>query len=201
MITGEECPICLEEGLNFETRCQHKFHVDCLANWCKRAATCPYCRTEISTNQKLEHFLKLRPNFGYSKDELQELSQEELITLLDHLISRSDQRFNAVLQILLLLGGDINYMFDDGSSALIKSILFGSIEIVHTILAYGANVNRLDQNGSSPLHFAVKRGNKDIIRMLVKAGADLRVKDENFKTPLEIALELNLAEIIYILSG
>jgi hypothetical protein len=51
---GEECPICgepLENGV-FETNCKHKFHLQCIQQWCnkKSPCTCPICRTELIPN-------------------------------------------------------------------------------------------------------------------------------------------------------
>ncbi len=49
----EDCPICsepLKNGEIFETKCKHKFHLQCIGQWCNRTTTtctCPICRAEI----------------------------------------------------------------------------------------------------------------------------------------------------------
>jgi hypothetical protein len=47
----QNCSICLEayqqgEFLTSLPRCQHFFHVDCLARWFRRSTQCPLCRQE-----------------------------------------------------------------------------------------------------------------------------------------------------------
>lgn len=46
-VTG--CPICMEtlsKGA-VRTPCEHYFHEDCLATWCKNHLTCPMCREQV----------------------------------------------------------------------------------------------------------------------------------------------------------
>lgn len=46
------CPICLkdeEHSSDFiSLRCSHKFHPDCIDEWCKINNTCPMCRVVIA---------------------------------------------------------------------------------------------------------------------------------------------------------
>jgi hypothetical protein len=41
-----ECPICLDKNdkLWVTTRCNHRFHRDCLNEWVRISETCPICR-------------------------------------------------------------------------------------------------------------------------------------------------------------
>jgi len=52
----ETCPICRENECDFETRCRHFFHKDCLEAAFKNHynLTCPYCTKQISFNRDVE---------------------------------------------------------------------------------------------------------------------------------------------------
>lgn len=46
----KECPICLNNVINFDsvlTDCNHVFHGSCLIEWVRRNNTCPMCRTKL----------------------------------------------------------------------------------------------------------------------------------------------------------
>ena len=48
------CGICLEnaiEGAKVKQMpsCLHQFHVECIDEWLRRKAVCPYCRKEVSS--------------------------------------------------------------------------------------------------------------------------------------------------------
>ena len=51
------CSICLEDGEatdleHYKTGCNHDYHRKCLNEWCKKKTWCPYCRTELSDDDK-----------------------------------------------------------------------------------------------------------------------------------------------------
>ena len=53
------CLICREEEAEFLTCCNHNFHEECLKKWHMRIKNeCPYCRSFITLNRKLNLFLK-----------------------------------------------------------------------------------------------------------------------------------------------
>jgi len=60
---GEEtdCSICLEnlsEKSSVKTKiCSHYFHESCLTEWLQNNMSCPYCRTQFLTNEKLKDML------------------------------------------------------------------------------------------------------------------------------------------------
>jgi Ring finger domain len=60
------CPICIndiEVGNHVVTltHCDHKFHKDCLSQWLStHSRDCPYCRTEIISQEMLEEAYQLR---------------------------------------------------------------------------------------------------------------------------------------------
>ena len=57
-IPDDDCPICLNE-LSQNTcaklsKCNHIFHNHCLSSWIIQSKSCPYCRTKIDNDNRLE---------------------------------------------------------------------------------------------------------------------------------------------------
>lgn len=51
-----ECSICWEKIKDSNiaiTRCNHKFHLDCLITWCLKNNTCPLCRKILCNNRPI----------------------------------------------------------------------------------------------------------------------------------------------------
>lgn len=46
-MTSRECPICMDNLIEIETKCKHNYCYRCLINWCKDNNTCPACRKEL----------------------------------------------------------------------------------------------------------------------------------------------------------
>jgi E3 ubiquitin-protein ligase DOA10 len=53
----ESCSICL---LEFEredpirtTPCRHRYHRECIDNWCEAKMSCPICRRELDFSQEI----------------------------------------------------------------------------------------------------------------------------------------------------
>ena len=49
---SSDCPVCLEDDDSRAdivrlTRCEHTFHIDCIAPWLQRHKTCPKCRARV----------------------------------------------------------------------------------------------------------------------------------------------------------
>jgi len=50
---SSDCPVCLEDDDDARadvvrlTRCEHTFHIDCIAPWLQRHKTCPKCRASV----------------------------------------------------------------------------------------------------------------------------------------------------------
>lgn len=54
----DECSICLQKYNNgdqiFITKCQHKYHIQCLLSWYKNNNNCPICRKQICINSIIQ---------------------------------------------------------------------------------------------------------------------------------------------------
>lgn len=49
---SQECSICMENGVNMELDCKHRFHSECILKWTLNSGndvSCPLCRTKILT--------------------------------------------------------------------------------------------------------------------------------------------------------
>lgn len=65
-IASPMCPICIHEiepsqNVISLPSCNHRFHSRCLVQWlCTHTRDCPYCRTEIITQEMLERAYRQR---------------------------------------------------------------------------------------------------------------------------------------------
>ena len=56
---SEECPICYNIMNSYvKTKCNHKFHKECLIKSFKICQNCPYCRGDIIDYKELESCIK-----------------------------------------------------------------------------------------------------------------------------------------------
>lgn len=59
------CLICRENEGEFLTRCNHRYHLECLSSWLeKQKEKCPLCRGPISQIQLLEDVISHRPTYA-----------------------------------------------------------------------------------------------------------------------------------------
>ena len=87
------CLICREEEAEFLTCCNHNFHEECLKKWHMRIKNeCPYCRSFITLNRKLNLFLKNIQNDDKDPeiDLVFEEDSEEILSYLNHF--KEDER-------------------------------------------------------------------------------------------------------------
>ena len=82
-----------------------------------------------------------------------------------------------VIQWLIALGADVNYVADDGFPALVSAIHHYELaeerrEVVRLLIDAGADLERAGINGYRPLHCAAMTEDRQLVRMLLDAGAD-----------------------------
>ncbi len=99
------CPICLELMSEdcFETRCDHKFHGECLTKWLNKNNTCPSCRINIKTNPELNIQQTLFGNLFSIEESGFNLNPE--ITY-DEFVANSYRISNGVSRFLQRLGSE-----------------------------------------------------------------------------------------------
>jgi ankyrin repeat protein len=87
-------------------------------------------------------------------------------------------------------GQNINVQDEDGSTALINSVIHGNLENVRLLLKHGANVHMKDEDGGTALlNIAIfeKEDDEKILKLLLSKGANINAKDKDGETALHYA--------------
>ena len=101
------------------------------------------------------------------------------------------EKKDAVTNVLLSKGADINDKDDNGQTALMYMCHYNSDErigILKYIIDKGADINIKDNNGWSALMNAAYYGTISMGSILIDKGADLNVKSNSGKTAMDIAI-------------
>lgn len=98
------------------------------------------------------------------------------------LILAAEEGKEALVQMLLENGANINFRDWVGSTALDFASTIGHEATVQVLLRNGANVNSKDDYGNSALHWAVSY--EGVVHMLVEEGSDVDAKNDDGQTPL-----------------
>jgi len=98
------------------------------------------------------------------------------------------------IQRLIERGADVNYVANDGFSALLNAIHHENNperrrELVRVLIDAGADLERVGINGYRPLHSAALTEDRQLVRMLLDAGADPHSKTtvDDYWTAIEEA--------------
>lgn len=87
------CGICIDEFCanqsTFTTKCNHRYHNQCLTQWLLTKNTCPLCRCELY--EKDESDMNFEEGFGIESQYFIRLSNS-IITLDDSLVNKITQR-------------------------------------------------------------------------------------------------------------
>lgn len=102
----------------------------------------------------------------------------------------------ALVELLINYGADVNFTDSYKSSPLHKAAYSGHIKIVEYLLSQGANINARTCLVNTPLHKAVANCQLGTVRFLMEKGADRHVKNYKQQTPLDIAISLKYTDII-----
>ncbi|MBL0319891.1 MAG: ankyrin repeat domain-containing protein [Alphaproteobacteria bacterium] len=110
-------------------------------------------------------------------------------TLLHRVIKQNSSvsDMDAILDLILELGADINKQSNAGNSALHLAICFGTPKLVTFLLLRRAAVNIKNNKGNTPLHLAVLKNSIPKIDTLFQNGADVRIPNNKRRTPLVLA--------------
>jgi len=90
-----------------------------------------------------------------------------------------------IVELLIKYGVDPNKNRENGHSALMTAVNFGSYDVIETLLKHNAKVNHARTvDGMTPLMFAAYNGKIQNVKLLLSYKADKRIKDKNGKTAL-----------------
>lgn len=93
----------------------------------------------------------------------------------------------AIVDLLLCAGTNVNTADSDGLTALHWASGYGFVKIIHSLIQAGASVDAADNLGITPLHQAADSGAKDAAEMLLDAGAVVNRRTNDGRTALAIA--------------
>lgn len=114
------------------------------------------------------------------------------------------QRLQALIEVLIFNGADVNLANNKGETILhlaVKAVKNGLPDIVELVLAADADVNVQDKDGNLPsrLHELIDCRQIELAQLLISNGADIRIRDENDRSVLHAAVQSNLKEIVELL--
>jgi ankyrin repeat protein len=165
---NSECPA------DFETRCNHHFHQDCIwrASICLNQKTCPKCKTVISTSKNVEKLVRE----GKFED-IKSLSDGDLEELFGSSILSNDMDMRIASLIIEQVD---KKKIDRYKGELLNFVCaFGDVEMFDALVGIGANVCKYmsSRNLSTALNEACKNGHLEIAEKLIQLGADIDSKD------------------------
>lgn len=105
------------------------------------------------------------------------------------------------LKELLKLGGNVNYLDDNGNSALHKAAANGTIDIANILYEYNAQY-LANLSGNTPLHFACLMGHKPMVEWLLNHYGtiiDIYSKNHFNRSPFTEAINSGHEEIARLL--
>jgi ankyrin repeat protein len=126
-----------------------------------------------------------RPGSGYKED-------PDLLAEIDLLMA---ERRVDVLDFLLQEGLDIDRIYEDGTTLLVRAVDSGNLTMVNHLLATGASPNL-----SAPLERALEKGNNGISYRLVRAGAKVE-KIPPGKFLVELVQSRHLPLVSFVLAS
>ncbi|KAL6696333.1 hypothetical protein J3F84DRAFT_394781 [Trichoderma pleuroticola] len=122
----------------------------------------------------------------YGYDEFSELGTYGTNIQYGNLLSwAAENGYNAVVQVLLAQGADLNYKDNDGLTPLFWAVKNSREGFIQLLLAQnGVNPDCEDTRGRTPLLWGAENNHEAVVQLLLTKGADLDYKDNNSRTPL-----------------
>lgn len=106
----------------------------------------------------------------------------------DLMVMSAVQGETEAVQLFLAAGVPIDFVVDDGRTALLSAIMYGRLDLATLLIDSGADVNLADGNNATPLfHAASNCGATDLVRALIAAGADPTPATHGNTTAVEMA--------------
>ncbi len=124
--------------------------------------------------------------------------QQQLNPINQELLDAAKNGDVKTVEAALVAGADVNYVDNNGDTALIWAALRNHIAIVTVLLdaGAGAHVNHIDRIGNTALMYAAQNGNIPMAGLLLEHGADVNVNHDyiNRWTALDWAITDNKPE-------
>ncbi|XP_058802510.1 ankyrin-1-like [Phymastichus coffea] len=108
----------------------------------------------------------------------------------------TDEDYEAVVNLLIDNGADVNVMTKLGENLVYMAVEANNINLVKMLLEIGVDVNcKSLVSEFTPLHLAAYNSYKAVAELLMNAGADVNALTKNGKNPLHLTVESNCGEI------
>ncbi len=104
-----------------------------------------------------------------------------------------------IFKILVIHGGDVNYVDWDNQTPLLMAVWNENYPIVKLLLRSDIDINHSNDYGSTALHLACRRSNSKIVKLLLQYGAAVNVASIEDGTPLSIVVRYDNIEIADLL--
>ena len=105
----------------------------------------------------------------------------------DLLIASYDGNYSKV-DSLIKAGADVNYLNEDGVSALMFSAEAGKLDVAKLLIDNGALIDTFPWDGRTALIAAVRSGQFEMSELLIRNGADVNAKDIYKSSPLHYSV-------------
>lgn len=185
------CAICRDGNCDFETRCGHLFHEECLnvAVFSREsdADKCPYCRCKITSTKLLEKLIRVKGDF--SKISVGPEDLKSLKELIKYILVPEHEKFpiDSIVLKMVELGWDVNeYDFwikkkkgDVEHTLFYASYITGNVAVTYKLIQLGCKMVRGkdDKGGEHVLYHAVNINDVPFINYLISLGLDINSSD------------------------
>jgi ankyrin repeat protein len=176
---------------------------ECLWKWDEIRTNVMLCRDGIRGSGSGYTLLHAITEFGNEVSLTLLLAKGSDVNAVDHagntalhLAAKSRQ---AIVQMLLDNGAEIDASANDGRTALINAAESCRPDIVRLLIEKGANIKRKDSLDWSALHYAAFEGSATVVQMLLEKGADLEMIGGYGRTPLHCAASRGRETVVQIL--
>jgi len=105
----------------------------------------------------------------------------------------------AVVQVLLAHGANVDHQDESGYTALFMASLMGHEVVVQLLLAHGANIDHQDENGWTALFMASMNGHEAVVKTLLTKGAKVDHPANNGATALLTAAQYGQETVVQVL--
>ncbi|KAL9117500.1 MAG: hypothetical protein Q9187_005963 [Circinaria calcarea] len=115
------------------------------------------------------------------------------------LIWAAEGGHEAIIQLLLEKGADVDAKDENGHTALHEAAFKGNKAVIRLLLEKGADIKVKDKDKWTAMHAAALSGHEAIIQLLLEKGADIDAKDEDGQTVLYQAASSGHEAVIRLL--
>eukprot|EP01135_Chromosphaera_perkinsii_P008472 Nk52_evm40s1360 gene=Nk52_evmTU40s1360 len=152
---------------------------------------CEHCKTVHDAAKKEGHFNCLWWLISVYSHDINE--QDGVGNTCVHYAARNANLES--LRWLLINGGDVGMLNDDGRLPIHEAAAYGNVEGLE-MMAVPAVLGFRDGNGNTPLHIAAGSGCKEAVHALVIRGAHLDVLNDDHLSPLHLAAKKGAVSVV-----